>query len=186
MTVDLRPVNAATIKESWPMPHLDGEVFDFAGSNCFASFDFVSGYWQLPLHPDSYISCFVVAPRGVVISKRVLQGLANAVFYFQSSIESLFASLRDSLKAWVDDFSIHVRAEGVLLDKLEEFFRICQQKGLWLSARKCKLFGKELRWCGRIISSKGYKLDPTRLSGLQDMDMPKNAAELTQFIYCCR
>ena len=32
MTVDLRPVNAATIKESWPMPHLDSEVFDFSGS----------------------------------------------------------------------------------------------------------------------------------------------------------
>ena len=54
MAVDQRPVNAATIKEVWPMPHLDSEVSGFAGSTCFASLEFVSGYWQLPFHPESY------------------------------------------------------------------------------------------------------------------------------------
>ena len=186
MTVDLRPVNAATIKESWPMPHLDSEVQDFSGSNCFASLDFVSGYWQLPLHPDSYSACGVVTPRGVVISKRVLQGLANAVSFFQSSIEPLFSSLRGHFKAWLDDFSIHSETEDMLLSKLEEFFHICHVKRLWLSAMKCKLFKKKLRWCGRIISGEGYTMDPTNLSGLQDMHMPKTAAGLSQFIYCCR
>ena len=186
MTVDLRPVNSATIKESWPMPHLDSEVFDFSGSKCFASLDFVSGYWQLPLHPESYNSCGVITPHGVVISKRVLQGLANAVAFFQSSVEPLFSSLRDNLKAWLDDFSLHAVDEDTLLDKIEEFLRICQEKRLWLSAVKCKLFRKELRWCGRVISADGYKLDPTRLSGLREMGLPKTAEELAQFIYCCR
>jgi len=186
MTVDLRPVNGATIKESWPMPHLDSEVFDFAGSRCFASIDFVSGYWQLPLHPDSYTRCGVVTPRGVVISKRVLPGLANACAYFQSSVEPLFAELRSFFKAWIDDFSLHGKEEEELLDALETFLSICQQKRLWLSARMTKLFCKELRRCGRIVSSEGYRLDPTRLSGLQEMEMPKTAEELAQFIYCCR
>jgi len=136
MTVDLRPVNGATIKESWPMPHLDSEVFDFAGSRCFASIDFVSGYWQLPLHPDSYTRCGVVTPRGVVISKRVLPGLANACAYFQSSVEPLFAELRSFFKAWIDDFSLHGKEEEELLDALETFLSICQQKRLWLSARR--------------------------------------------------
>ena len=51
LTLDLRPVNSATIKEAWPMPHVDSEVYDFSGSTCFAVIDFPSGYWQLPLHP---------------------------------------------------------------------------------------------------------------------------------------
>ena len=53
MTIDLRPVDSATAKESWPMPPLESEIHEFAGSKYFASLDFVSGYWQLPLHPDS-------------------------------------------------------------------------------------------------------------------------------------
>ena len=52
MAIDLRPVNSATVKESWPMPHLESEMIDFGGSNCFASLDFVSAYWKLALHPD--------------------------------------------------------------------------------------------------------------------------------------
>lgn len=62
--IDLRPVNAATIKQSWPMPHLDSEVQDFAGSKCFGIIDFVHGCWQLPLHPDSYSACGVICPDG--------------------------------------------------------------------------------------------------------------------------
>ena len=49
MAVDLRPVNAVTVKESLPMPHLDSEMQDFAGSKFFAILDFVSAYLQLPL-----------------------------------------------------------------------------------------------------------------------------------------
>ena len=163
MAVDLRPINAATIKESWPMPHLDSEISDFAGSTCFAILDFVSGYWQLPLHPDSYSLCGVVTPKGVVASKRVLPGLANATSYFQSTVEPLFSELRGNLKAWLDDFSIHAKTENSLLNHLETFFTICARKGLFLSARKCQLFRKELKWCGRIISKDGYRMDPARL-----------------------
>lgn len=43
-TVELRPVNAATSKKSWPLPHLDGELLEIADSDCFDSLDFASGY----------------------------------------------------------------------------------------------------------------------------------------------
>ena len=186
MAVDLRPVNAATIKESWPMPHLNSEVNDFAKSSCFSSLDFVSGYWQLPLEEESQSACGVVTPFGVVASKRVLPGLANATAYFQRTVEPLFSELREHMKAWLDDFNLHATSESELLDYLETFFRICKQHRLYLSALKCRLFSKELKWCGRVVSEDGYKMDPARLSGLQEMSTPKTAAELSQFINCCR
>ena len=186
MAVDLRPVNAATIKESWPMPHLESEILDFANSTCFAILDFVSAYWQLPLHPDSYTACGVVTPRGVVASKRVLPGLANATAYFQSSVEPLFSELRENMKAWLDDFNLFCGNEEHLLLLLERFFVICCQHGLLLSAKKSVLFARELRWCGRIIDARGYKMDPSNVEGLHNMDLPRNAAELAQFVYCCR
>ena len=56
MAIDLRPVNAATLKKTLLMPNLDVELLDFAGSSFFATLDCVSGYWQFPIHPDSYSS----------------------------------------------------------------------------------------------------------------------------------
>ena len=186
MAIDLRPINAATIKESWPMPHLDSEVMDFAGSNNFASLDFVSAYWQMPLDPDSYSACGIVTPEAVLASKRVLPGLANATSYFQSTVEPRFAEMRSNLKAWLDDFNLHTKSEAHLLSLLDRFFTICSKHGLFLSAIKSVFFPRHIKWCGRVISADGYKLDPARLSGLQQMAMPQTADELGQFIYCCR
>ena len=186
MTVDLRPINSVTIKEPWPMPNIDAEVSDFAGCQCFAQLDFVSGYWQLPLHPKSMPLCCVVTPDGIFSSRRVLQGLTNAVSYFQRTVEPLFSELRDSMKAWLDDFSLYAKTEKDLLDSLEIFLKICHEKGLYLSAKKCNLYTKELKWCGRIFSENGYRMDPSRISGLKDMEVPQNAGELCEFVHCCR
>ena len=186
LAIDLRPVNAATTKESWPMPHLDSEVLDFRGSAFFAILDFVSAYWQLPLHPESYTLCGIVGPKGVIVSKRVLPGLANATSHFQSTVEPLFQELRDNMKAWLDDFNLHAKNEEQLLSLLERFLTICRKYGLYLSAKKCVFFSKSLKWCGRIIKPDSYTLDPSRIQGLRDMDTPKTADELLQFVHCCR
>ena len=186
MAIDLRPVNAATLKkEAWPMPNLDAEMVDFAKSTCFAVLDFVSGYWQLPLHPDSYGACGLITPKGVFASKRVLPGLANATAYFQGSVEPLFKDIRDNMKAWLDDFNLHTENEKKLLQLLCQFFEVCRQCGLFLSARKCRFYAKELRWCGRITAT-GYTMDPSKAEGLKNLDSPRTAEELSQLVYCCR
>ena len=186
MKIDLRPVNAATRKRSWPMPYLDSEMQDFRGSKCFLGLDFVSGYWQIPLHPDSQGACGVVTPNGAYSSTRVLQGLTNAAAYFQSNIEPLFGELRDNLKAWLDDFNLHAPDEDTLLTKFARFLEICKERGLYLSAKKCVFFAPEIKWCGRIVSGDGYTMDPSKTEALRDMQKPINAGELCEFVHCMR
>lgn len=99
LAVDLRPVNVATLKEAFPIPQIESEIKDFAESTCLGFLDFVSGYWQLAVHPNSYKACGIVTSKGVVPSNRVLPGLANATPYLQSFIEPLFSTLRDNMKA---------------------------------------------------------------------------------------
>lgn len=157
MTVELRSINAVTINESLSMPYMDYEVIEFSGSTCFAQLVFVSRYWQLPVHPKSYAICGLFTPNGAVSSIRVLQELSNSVSYFQRSVEPLFSELRDSMKAWLDEFNLYANNEEKLLDTLEAFLRICNEKVLFISAKKCRLFIAELKWCGRIFSENGYK-----------------------------
>jgi len=101
-------------------------------------------------------------------------------------VEPLFAELRDNLKAWIDDFSAHAKNEDDLIALFARFFEICKSKRLYLSAVKSVFFATSIKWCGRIISGDGYKFDPTRISALREMEEPKTAAELGEFIYCCR
>ena len=53
LTLDYRPINAATVPITWPMPHIDSELSDMAESKVFATIEFVSGYLQLPLAEHS-------------------------------------------------------------------------------------------------------------------------------------
>ena len=186
MTIDLRPVNSATAKTAWPMPHLDSEMQDFAGSTCFACLDFCSGYWQLPLDHGSLGACGIICPDGVYSATRVLQGLTNATSHFQSSIEPLFAELRANMKAWLDDFNLHAHDESSLLALLERFFEICSKHNLILSAKKCTFFKKDIKWCGRIVNTDGYSMDPSNSSALAAIDKPTTAGELCEFVHCLR
>lgn len=118
------------------MPHVDSELQDFAGILCFGVLDFVSGYWQLPLDPESHGKCGVATPKGTYSSKRTLPDLTNATAHFQSTVEPLFQDLLDTIKAWIDDFIIHTKSEEQLLQALERFLQISQKHGLYLPARK--------------------------------------------------
>lgn len=60
------------------MPHIDSEVQDFADSELFAVLDFCLGYWQLPVHLDSYDACGMFFSDDVYSSSRALPGLKNA------------------------------------------------------------------------------------------------------------
>ncbi len=88
------------------------------------------------------------------------------------------------MKAWLDDFCLHQKDEAGLLEVLEIFMKICREKGLKISALKSVLFATCLRWCGRIIDSNGVKFDPRQMSGLQEVHLPKTAAELCEYVHC--
>ena len=136
VTVYLRPVKAATIPESWSMPHLEADINHFKGNAAFASIDFVSGYWQPPVDKKSWAKLGVITPSGVLAATRTLPGMKNAATNFQWCIEPCFAELRNRFKAWIDDFCIHGPDENYVLDSLDKLFSICASKNLYVSAKK--------------------------------------------------
>ena len=184
ITFDLRAINAATVPMTWPMPHIESELADMNGCSVFAIIDFVSGYWQLPLEGGSQEYHSILTPIGIYSSTRTLQGGRNGVANFQATVVPCFDSLSSHLKAWLDDFLIHTHSEREHLDVLEAFFKICRQYRLKISAKKSTLYATKVKWCGRIIDNEGVKFDPSRISGLADMEQPVTAGELCEFIHC--
>lgn len=90
------------------------------------------------------------------------------------------------MKAWIDDLIIHAKTESELVNALEKCFRTCKKYNLFLSAKKCSFYVRTVKWCGRLIDHEGHRMDPKNIEARQNMDMPKMADELRQFIHCCR
>ena len=186
LAFDLRAVNARTVPIAWPLPHIESELVELRGKKCFCLIDFISSYWQLPLHRASQHLHSVVTTNGILAPTRTLQGGRNSAANFQSRVEPCFADIRDSLKAWLDDFMLHARDWSDLLHVLDRFLTICAEKRLLVSAKKSCLYTTSVKWCGRIIDEHGTRMDPRNLDGLSNASDPETAVELSQFVNCAQ
>lgn len=135
-TVDLRPVNSQTIPYTWPMPDLESATAELSGDSVNAVIDLCQGYYQLALHEDSQECQSFITPDGVFTPTRVMQGQTNAVFFFQSTIQSLCLTILDLILQWLDDLLFHAKTPRMLLDALKKIFSICLRVDIKLHAEK--------------------------------------------------
>ena len=164
------------------MPNIDSPLSQISGATCFASLDFCHEYWQLPLDRASQECQSFIFPDGVYSPTRVFHGQTNAVAHYQSSILALCTTLRESLLQWLDDILAHSSSPDELISLLARFFAICGQYGLKRHSRKCRLFLREVNWCGRLLSKAGIRLDPRRIPASLEITESSTGADLQQFV----
>ncbi|CAM9858052.1 unnamed protein product, partial [Chrysoparadoxa australica] len=51
-----------------------------------------------------------------------------------------------------------------------------------LSSEKVEFYMTQAKWCGKIINGDGIRHDPARVQGLLDMEQPRTAGHLMQFV----
>ncbi|ETV75951.1 hypothetical protein H257_09910 [Aphanomyces astaci] len=151
MTIDSRPINACTE----PMPNLDVAMGVLKDSLVYFSLDWIKGYWQLPLPPDSQEYYSFMTPVGVVTPTRVLMGQSDAVAYCQGVVDELFGDLlMHGVLGWLDELLGYAGTTTELLQLLRQVLGICH-----ISAQS-----------------------PSRVQGLCGLEPPQTAADLQQFL----
>ncbi|KAH9263504.1 hypothetical protein BASA83_013102 [Batrachochytrium salamandrivorans] len=83
-------------------------------------------------------------------------GLANAPAQFQRMMNALFRDVQSVL--------------GVLRDN-----------GLYCKAEKCHFYQTEIKYLGYIISSNGIRMDPSKISAVQEWPTPRKVRDLQVF-----
>lgn len=181
-TVDLRIPNSHTVPIASSLPHLESSMQTVEGSRCFAKIDMAHAYWQLPLADQSKEIMSIQTPLGVFSSNRLLQGSTDAGNHFQSVTSDAFIAISDNLLQWMDDFMIHAKNEEGLLNKIEQFFKVCKEYGFKININKTQLFSNEAEFCGRIFTENGFRFDDKKVSSLVEMSRPTKGHELQQFL----
>ena len=182
MTMDYRPINKATVKNTWPMPFIDAVTNDVRGTEAITLIDFTSGYLQLQMNPNSQALHAFMTPDGVMQPTRTAQGGCNSAENFRACVEPCFESIRNNLLTWIDDFPLHNSSEESLLRTLQKFLSICTERRLVISLRKSTFYAKQINWCGRQIDGTGVRLDPANYSGIANAAEPMFAGELCEYV----
>ena len=109
--IDLRKLNARTIKDAYSLPRIEESLDCLNGACIFLSLDLKSGYWQVELDDDSIpMTAFTVGPLGFYECVRMPFGLTNAPATFQRLMESCLGELHlNWCIIYLDDIIIHSR-----------------------------------------------------------------------------
>lgn len=97
------------------MPNIESELGNLRESLFFASIDFVSGYWQLPLAEEPQPLHTFLTTKEFFIPILTFQGARNSGSNFQSRVEPCFRDVRYTLGVWLDVFAIISRKEAQFL-----------------------------------------------------------------------
>ena len=184
--VDYRLLNAATVKDSYPLPRIDDTLDALVGSQWFSTLDLKSGYHQVPVaaadRPKTAFSTGSGAWQWTVMPF----GLCNAPATFERLMESVLAGMHwRTLLVYLDDIIVFGKTFEEELQRLAEVFRRMRRANLKLSPKKCLLFRSEVPFLGHIVSRDGVRTDTAKTAAVAEWPVPANVTELRSFLGFC-
>src|SRR5690349_6052428 len=128
------------------MPNIDIVINYLRFSRIFILLDAFKGYWQFPLHPDSWEVCSFQTHEAVFTPRRIIQGLADAVFVFQAGMQEILGDLLYSCAPlWVDDILGYAQDIDQWLTVLNKLLDHLHRHGFKLNPDRCHLFLREVK-----------------------------------------
>lgn len=153
-----------------------------AGAKVFSLLDAASGFWQIPLDPESTKLTTFITPFGRYYFNRLPFGITSAPEIFQCEMTKLLEG-QEGVATYMDDILIYadtpeqheVRQKKKTLDTLKE-------AGLRLNHEKCLLRQKQLHYLGHCIDEHGIRPDKAKVNAITELEPPKNVSDLRRIL----
>ena len=160
--INLRKLNARTIKDAYSLPRIEESLDCLNGASIFTSLDLKLEYFQVELDDESILlTAFTVEPLGFYECVQMPFGMTNAPAMFQHLIESC---LREMHLNWciiyLDDMIIFSKTPEEHIERLQVVLQKLRAAGLKLKPSKCKFFRDHISYLGHIVSRQGVETDP--------------------------
>ena len=144
LCMDFRLINSHHLKDSYPLPRIDGSIDALGGSQWFSTL-FNLCYTILPL-----LAKFKVIPFG----------LANTPAIFEWIMEHVLSGLHwETCLIHSDDVIIFSKAFKEHIAYLHQLLTQLKEANLKLPPSKCKLFHPQDEYLGHVVSKDGVASD---------------------------
>jgi hypothetical protein len=110
-------------------------------------------------------------------------GLTNAPATFQTFINNVVAPYLDRFcTAYLDDTLIYSDTLEEHQEHVNRVLEAFEKAGLHLKPEKCEFQCQEVKYLGVIISTEGIKMDPEKITAVQDWEAPRNLKDGRTFL----
>jgi hypothetical protein len=181
--VDYRPLNTVTIKNKYPLPHIDNLFDQLAGAKVISMVNLHLGYHQIKIHLEDVPKTTLSTRYGLYEYLVMSFGLTNTPAHFMYLMNMVFMPKLDKfVLIFIDDILIYSKNE----EEHEKHLRIILQ---WLSEHKlydkfskCAFWLKEVPFLGHVISTEGVAIDPSKVQEVLKWKSLRSVTQIHSFL----
>ncbi|WVZ75296.1 hypothetical protein U9M48_023366, partial [Paspalum notatum var. saurae] len=167
LCVDYRPLNAVTVKNKYPLSHIDILFDQLAGAK-------VSGYYQIKIREEDIPKTAFSTRYGLYEYLVMFFGLTNAPAFFMYMMNSVFMNELDKfVVVFIDDILVYSKNE----EEHEEHLRIVltrlREHQLYAKFSKCAFWLREVSFLGHILSENRVAVDPNKVKDVLNWRQPE-------------
>ena len=182
--IDFRKLNSLTVKDSHPLPRICEMLESLAGAAHYSTFDMNSGFWQVPMSPESkQYTAFTLGSMGLYECESMPFGLCNAPPTFQRLMLNCLGELNLTYcLIYLDDVIVFSHTKEEHLERMRVILDRLREHGLKLKPSKCEVFKTEINYLAHHVSKKGVQPSKKNLESIAQCPPPDTYTKLKSFI----
>lgn len=178
---DYRALNAATIPDKYPIPHLQDFNQTIGKSSVFGSIDLNRAYHQIPVAPEDRNKTSVTTPFGSFVFFAMPFGLRNAAQTFQRFMDEVLRGL-DFVYVYIDDILVFSGSKAEHLRNLDALFARLNSYGVSVNIDKSNFMDSAVDFLGYRVSSTGIAPLASKIQSITSFPKPKDVKSLLRFL----
>ncbi|CAK1597154.1 unnamed protein product [Parnassius mnemosyne] len=182
LCVDYRALNANTIKDRYPLPHIEDQVTRLSGKSYFTTLDLAQGYYQVPIDDESIRKTAFITQSGLYEFLKMPFGLSNAPAVFARLIQVTLGEVSHEIALYLDDVMIPTISVKRGLELLEQVLGLLEKANLKLNLKKCSFLKNTTNYLGHEISAGTIQPGRAKINCVAEYRRPRNVHEVRQFI----
>ena len=185
LCIDYRALNQKTFRDMHPLPRLQEALDSLGGNHWFTTLDQGKAYHQGFVRKESQPATAFVTPWGLFEWERIPFGLTNAPAALQRFMEQSLSDLRDKIcLPYLDDIIVYSKTFEEHVEHVRQVLQRLHQHDIKLKPSKCSFFKKQVKFLGRVVSDKGYIMDPDNIKAVTSLQerTPKTVGEVRHLL----
>lgn len=177
LTCDFRPINKETLPDAYPLPTVDDMLASMAGSCLWSQIDAVTGFWQVPVHPEDIPKCGFTTPFGNYEWVRMPMGMASSPATFQRLMDQMLDGI-EGARTYVDDTFVFTTEFDRQLFVLREVFTRVREYNLLLQPSKCNFCVERVVCLGHVLDAEGIRPVEDKVAAIMALPLPDSVRAL--------
>ena len=187
---DFRKLNTVTKTDSYPLPRVEDCIDCVGKAQHVNTFDFLKGYWQIPLTERAKKLSAFVTLRGLYQYCVMPFGMKNAPATFQRMINQLVSGM-DGCEAYIDDEIVYSNSWEEHIVQLRTLLSRFSKANLTINLNKSEFGHAEVTFLGHIVGSGQVKPISAKIQAI--VSTPRDKQQLMRFLgmagyyrrFCC-